>query len=291
MPDRGRDADTAAALEHLAGLAEVTAVVERTREACIALRRHPALRRRVAAARAEATIRAARSSAALAGAALPVSLFRAAAQGRGRFPEDATGRTARGAMRALAEAERLAQTWQQAPLQALARLHTAASAGLVAQEALGRPRPAGAQPGDGTDLHDPAGGPLSAPDGEQLAGRLEALASLMRAPESVPALVVAALVHAEVAVARPFAAGNGVVARALCRTVVIERGLDASGVAVWEAALLESGPGYAEALSAYAGGKPSGVIGWICSFGAAVQAGALEGQAVCDAVLAGQLPD
>jgi hypothetical protein len=39
----------------------------------------------------------------------------------------------------------------------------------------------------------PQGGPLLAPDGEQLRGRLEALASLMRAPESAPALLVAAL--------------------------------------------------------------------------------------------------
>ncbi|HET9654037.1 MAG TPA: hypothetical protein VFP72_01700 [Kineosporiaceae bacterium] len=286
-----RDADTAAALEHLAGLPEVAAVVESTREACIALRRHPALRRRTAAARAEAMVRAAHSTAALAGSQLPVALFRDAVRGRADFPDDAAGRTARGALRALAEVERLGPTWGQAPLQALARLHTAAGAGLMADDLLGRPRPAGAQPGDGADLHDATGAPLIAPDGQQLAGRLESLAALMRAPASVPALLVAALVHAEVAVVRPFSAGNGLVARALCRAVVVERGLDASGVAVWEPALVAAGVTYSQALSDYATGRPSGVTGWVCGFGEAVQAGALEGQAVCDAVLAGRLPD
>jgi Fic/DOC family len=289
VPGTDRDAETVAALEHLAAMHGVPAMVEATRQSCVALRRHPALRRRGAAARVEATVRAACCSAELAGAPVPVELVRDVAAGRARFADGAAGRTAQGALRALAEAERLGTTWQQAPLQALARLHTAACAGLVGDALLGRPRPAGAQPGDGADLLDPSGAPLLAPGGEQLTGRLEALASLLRAPEAVPALVVAALVHAEVAVARPFAAGNGVVARALCRAVVVGRGLDASGVAVWEAPMLRLGPGYAQGLSGYATGSPAGVQAWIGLFAEAVRGGAIEGTAVCDAVLAGEL--
>jgi hypothetical protein len=254
------------------------------------LRRHPALRSRGAAARVEATVRAACCSAELAGARVPVGLVRDVAAGRARFADDAAGRTARGALLALAEVERLGTTSQQAPLRVLARLHTAACAGLVDDALLGRPRPAGTQPGDGTDLLDPSGAPLPAPGGEQLTGRLEALAGLLRAPQSAPALVVAALVHAEVAVARPFAAGNGVVARALCRAVVVGRGLDAGGIAVWEAPVLRLGPRYAQGLSAYATGSPAGVLGWLGLFADAVRDGALEGMAVCDAVLAGELP-
>lgn len=279
-----------AALEHLAAAPGVPESIEAARDACVGLRMHQALRRRAAEARAEATVRAARCSAVLAGAQVPVSLVRDVARGRAGFPDDASGRTAQGALRALAEAERLGVTWQQAPLQALARLHTAACAGLVDDALLGRPRPAGARPGDGADLSDVAGGPLPAPDGDQLTGRLESLAGLMRAPESAPALLVAALVHAEVAVARPFAAGNGVVARALCRSVVVARGLDTTGTVVWEAPLLAAGPAYPRALSAYATGSPAGVVGWIRMFAELVRAGAGEARAVCDAVLAGRLP-
>jgi hypothetical protein len=285
----GRDVDTVAALKYLATRPGVPALVEATRDACLGLRRHPALRRRGATARAEATLRAARCSAEMAGARVPLVLVRDVARGRATFGDDAAGRTARGALRALAEAERLGPIGQQAPLQALARLHTAACAGLVGDALLGRPRPAGVRPGDGVDLHDASGGPLLAPDGEQLRGRLEALAGLMRAPESTPALLVAALVQAEVAVARPFVAGNGVVARALCRAVVIERGLDASGVAVWEAALLDAGQDHSQALSAYATGSTAGVLDWIRLFADSVRAGAREGAALGDAVLAGQL--
>jgi hypothetical protein len=282
--------ETVAALEHLAASPGVADLVEATRSACVGLRLHQALRRRGPAARAEATIRAAQCSAALAGAQVPVALVRDVARGSATFPDDAAGRTAQGVLRALAEAERLGSTWRQASLQALARLHTAACAGLVDDALLGRPRPAGAQPGDGADLHDASGGPLVAPDGDQLRGRLDALASLMRAPASSPALLIAALVQAEVAVARPFAAGNGVVARALCRAVVIERGLDTTGTVVWEAPLLAAGPRYARALSGYAAGSPAGVLAWIQLFAEAIRLGADEGAAVCEAVLAGRLP-
>jgi Fic family protein len=285
-----RDVETVAALEQLASAPGVPALIEAARDACVGLRLHQALRRRSAEARAEATVQAARSSAALAGAPLPLVLVRDVARGRAEFPDDASGRTARGVLRALAEADRLGRTWQQAPLQTLARLHTAACAGLVDDALLGRPRPAGDRPGDGTDLTGTAGGPLAAPDGEQLTGRLDALTGLLHAPESVPALLVAALVQAEVAVARPFAAGNGVVARALCRMVVIGRGLDPTGTVVWESPLLAAGPEYARGLSGYATGGPAGVLAWIGMFAEAVQAGAAQARRICDAVLAGRSP-
>ena len=141
-----------------------------------------------------------------------------------------------------------------APLQVLARLHVVAAAGLVPDDALGRPRLPGEAPGDGADLLRADGSPLPAADPAELPGRLGALADLLAAPAPVPALVVAALAHAEIATLRPFVAANGVVARAVCRALLVGRGLDPSGVAVWEAALLAAGPPYPLALAGYAAG-------------------------------------
>lgn len=291
-PDAGSTTDTAAALAALAALPGVPEAVDAAREACTNLRWHNALRRRTAEARAEAGIRAVRASAALAGARFPVDLVRDAARGAATLPDDPVGRTASGALRAAAEADRLEAVLATAPLQAIARLHVAAAAGLVPDDALGRPRAAGEVPGDGADLLTGAGPDdvVPAPDGgDPLTARLSGLVDLLRAPAEAPALVVAALVHAEVMTARPFVAANGVVARALCRALVVGRGLDPTGVAVWEAALLAAGPNYPLTLAAYASGTADGVRSWLTMFARAVVDGAGEGRAVCDAVLAGRL--
>ncbi len=279
----------AAALERLAALPGVPEAVDEAREACTQLRWHRALRRHAAPARAEAGIRAVRASAALAGARLPVDLVRDVARGAATFPPDAAGRAALGVLRAHAEAESLAPGWERAPLQALARLHVVAAAGLVPDAALGRPRLGGEAPGDGADLLTPDGTPLPVAGSDELPGRLAALADLLAAPPSVPALVVAALVHAEIATMRPFVAGNGVVARAVCRALVVGRGLDPTGVAVWEAAVLAAGPPYPLTLARYGGGTTDGVRDWLVLFARAVTDGAAEGRVVADAVLAGRL--
>ncbi|WP_460447691.1 Fic family protein, partial [Angustibacter aerolatus] len=162
------------------------------------------------------------------------------------------------------------------------RLHTAAAAGLAPDDALGRPRARDEAPRD-------LGGPqLAAPGGAELSSRLDGLATLLRADG--PALVIAALAHAEVLALRPFVAGNGVVARALQRAVVVERGLDPTGVAVPEVGLLAAGlPAYAAALGGYVRGTPEGVAGWLVHVADAVTAGAGEGVRVADAVQAGRL--
>jgi hypothetical protein len=269
----------ATALDRLAALPEVGDAVAAARDACTDLRGHPALRRRAAEARAEATIRAARCSAALDGARFPVDLVRDVARGAATLPDDAAGRTAMGAVRALSEAAHLEPMLARAPAQALARLHVAAAAGLVPDDALGRPR----RPGEGAD------GQGGVPAGPALTARLAGLADVLEAPSSSPALVVAAVAHAEVAVARPFVAANGVVARALARAVVVARGLDPMGVVVFEAAHLAAGPGYGSALAAYASGTPEGVAHWLVHCAGAVVEGAGEGRAICDDVLAGRL--
>lgn len=268
-------------------LAEVS---EGVRAALTDLRSHQALRRRSAEAAAEASVRAARASAALSGARVPVSMVRDAVRGVIDLPDDAAGLTVRGAIRALAAVERLGATWQRAPLQALASLHLAAAAGLVDDAALGRPRTAGELPGDGHDLLDDDGVEVPAPAGAALASRLDSVVTLLSGAGTASALVVAGLAQAEVAVVRPFVAGNLVVARALARAVLIGRGLDPSGLSVWEGALLARGPAYPLALAAYATQGRDGVIAWLQLFGEAVRDGVAEGRAVCDAVQAGRLP-
>ena len=277
------------ALQRLLDLPGVADGVEQARQACAGLARHPAMRRRAEQVAAEARVRAAHASAALDGARLPLEAFRDAARGAAALPSDPVGAVALGALRATAEAERVGAAWRSgperiSPLQVLARLHVAAAAGLLEQTALGRPRGPGERPGDVL-----AGDP-PAPDGAALAERVDRLADLLRAPTTCPAALVAALAQAEVATARPFAAANGVVARALARAVATSRGLDPGGAAIWEAGLVDLGPAVAEALRGYTSGEPEGVAAWLRCWTAAMVAGAGHGTAVADAVLAGRLP-
>jgi len=270
-------------LHRLAVLPGVPEAVEAARAGCTALRWHEGLRRRGDEARAETTVRAARATACLDGAELPLDLVRDMLRGARPAPSGAIGLAVSGALRATVEAGALGDVVRRSPLQALARLHTAAAAGLVADDALGRPRS-----GDQAPLDLPGPGP--APTGEALRARLEGLASLMGTAADVPALVVAALVHGEVLAARPFLVSNGIVARALFRAAVVERGLDPTGVAVPEVGLLRAGlPAYAAAVSAYASGTAEGVAAWLQFCARAVQAGADEGVTVADAVIAGRL--
>jgi hypothetical protein len=279
----------AEALGRLLELPEVADGVERARQACAGLARHPAMRRRADEVGAEARVRAAHASAALDGARLPLAAVREAACGATPLPDDPVGTAVHGALRAVAEAERAASAWRPgperaAPLQVLARLHVAAAAGRLEDDALGRPRRPDEAPRDGGGQDLPA-----APAGPAIAARLDSLADLLRAPASSPAVLVAALAHAEVAAVRPFLAGNGVVARALARAVVVSRGLDPRGAAIWEAGLLELGPRPVRALRGYARGEPQAVGEWLACWTEAVVLGAAQGTALADAVLAGRL--
>ncbi|HET8615797.1 MAG TPA: cell filamentation protein Fic [Actinomycetales bacterium] len=272
-----------AAVTQLVRLPGVEEAVDAARDACTQLRWHQALRRRTAEAAAESTARAARASAAMEGAELPLDVVRDMLRGAVAAPGDAVGRVVSGALRATAESRQLSRVLSTAPWQALARLHTAAAAGLVDDEALGRPRRDDEEPRD-------LAGPGVPPSGAELHGRLDGLVELLTLPGDVPALVVAALAHAEVMAMRPFVAGNGLVARSLFRALVVERGLDPTGVAVPEHGLQALGlPAYASALTGYAGGSSEGVAGWLVHCGDAVRLGAAEGVRVADAVRAGRL--
>jgi hypothetical protein len=256
-PDDHRPTD---ALAHIAGLPGVAAAVERARTAVDALRGHRALRRSSERVSSESALRGARASAALAGSDLPLDALR-------RSVGDSSGNDSdvvvRGALRVAAEIGLLQGTWSRAPLQAVARLHTLAAADLVPDEQLGRPAPAAAP-------------------------RLSGLGDLLSAPTTAPALVVAAVVHAELATMGAVAAGAGVVGRAAGRLTIIGRGLDPTAVSVPEVGHVELGrEAYEAALAGYRGGDPADIARWVVHCADAVVLGAREGVAICESLQRG----
>lgn len=248
----------------LAGLVElpgVAAAAESARVAVDRLRRHGVLRRRSTEVTAESARRGARASASLDGLAAT-----------GDIPPVA-------AMRLYAELGVLLPAWRRAPRQALARMHVLAARDRSADADLGRPRA-------GPEAEDPLGlGP--APTPQEVSGRLDALAELVVRRTSAPAIMVAAVVHGELLVLRPFAVGSGLVARAAARLTLVERGLDPRSLGVPEVGHAASGPAYAAAVRGYAAGGSRGVAGWVVHCANAVEAGAQEALAICEALRRG----
>jgi hypothetical protein len=155
---------------------------------------------------------------------------------------------AQGALRLSVELLGLVPVFGRSPAQALARLHALAGAGSVPDDLLGRPRDAAA------------------------ADRLrDALAVLTT---QRPALVTAALLHAELLVAEPFASANGLVARAAERLVLVSTGVDAKSLVVPEAGHLALRPAYESNLRGYATGGRSGAQVWLLYCAEAYSAGA-----------------
>lgn len=271
------------ALRALAALDSVDEAVTRARNACTDLRWHNALRKRMPECRAETTVRAARSSASLEGARFPISYVREVI-GAGRdVPDDLSGTQLSAAVRVAA----IAQEYSEKPealgnglSHILSKLSLAAGAGLVPQEQLGRPRVSGEAPGD-------LGGLPPAPGPAELLDRLAQLDELLADP-TLPALVVAAILHGEIVALRPFVIGNGLIARALFRIQLVSSGVDPTGVAVPEAAFLSDVQGYGQGGAAYTSGHD--VPGWIVSCATAVEKGVGEGRMVCQAVQSGKIP-
>ena len=274
----------------VADLAELPGVAERAAaavEACTRLRFEEALRRRIPEAAGESRIRGAQASAALDGADVPLSRVRDLVTGRVGWPvqPDPVDQALRGVVQATAETEHVEGVVLRAPLQAMARLHVAATAGVLPAEQVGRPR-------QGTEtareLMDLGAATAAGAVGDRLAG-IAALLGLVGRPR-VPALVLLALVHAEIATVRPFVRGNAVVARAVDRALLQASGLDPTGVAVPEAGHLRGGTAaYVGALAAYGTGSREGVGLWLRHCGDAVVAGAAEGERICAAVRTGRL--
>jgi hypothetical protein len=216
-------------------------------------------RRDVRAAAAEvasASIqRGARDSAAMDGADVAV------------VDESPMGRVLDAALRLTAAVPTQVDVFGAAPLQVLAHLHAVTAHGFTPADGLGRPR-SGEQADDPLNL-GPAVGSAEAAD------RLALLAQVLTAPTSAPAMVVAGIAHAEVALVRPFAWGSGLLARAVTRLVLASRGVDPSLFGIPEHGMLEQGrPAYVQALRGYATGTPQGVADFLVWHATAVGVGA-----------------
>jgi len=281
LQDVSTTADALLSLSALPGIAEAT---DAARRSCTQLRWHEALRRRTPEAAAESRVRGARASAALDGAAMDLDLVRDLMRGATPWPPRPGPLEAvlRGAVQATAETEHLRATVVTAPSQALARLHAAAAGHVLPESQVGRPRQAGEVSLEFSDL-----GP--SPDEFVVRERLSGIVELLICAQGSSAVVVAALVHAEIATVRPFVRGNGLVARAMERAIIQASGLDPTGVAVVELGHGPGGPAYLGALAAYGTGSAQGVAAWITHCAGAIVAGAEEGGRIADAVLAGRL--
>lgn len=225
------------------------------REAVDRLLAHRVLRRQSAAVSGESALRGARASACLEGVDVPLAGLRAGAV------EDPV---VQAALRISGGLGGLVGVWQQAPLQALARLHVLAAAGSVPEDRLGRP----------------SGQPA-------VAARLGVLARLVAGGSQVPGTLLAAVVHGELATLTPFGSADGLVARAAARLTLVTRGVDPKAVSVPEVGHSERADDYRVALAGYATGSSDGVAGWLRHCATAVELGAQEGLAICEAVLRG----
>ena len=227
-------------LTWLASLEGVPSAFAAARDGIDVVLRDRGLRRTSPETTAESLLRGAHASAVLEGSGSSLAAVR----------EGAGDAVAADAVRVSTSLLGLAPTLSRSPLQVLARLHTLAAAGSLADDELGRPRDA------------------------EAAERLQGVARLLSSPSSVPALLLAAVVHADLATAAPFASHNGLVARAAERLVLVARGVDEKSLTVPEAAHLALRPAYESNLRAYRDGGANGVHAWLLYAAEAYAAGA-----------------
>ena len=228
------------ALRDLAALEGVGSAMAAARDGIDALLRDRGLRRTSPDLTATSLLRGAHASAVLEGSA---SSFDEVASGAG-------DPTAVASVRLSTELLALVPVLGHSPLRVFARLHTIVGKGLVDDDQLGRPRGPGA------------------------AERLAGLARLLLAPTAAPALVTAAVVHAELTTVAPFASHNGIVARAAERLLLVARGVDPTSLTVPEAGHLALRREYESNLRGYGGGGAAGVHAWLLYAAEAYTAGA-----------------
>ena len=216
------------------------------------------LRRQSAEVSVEAGLRDARASAALAGVDIPLEELRT---------QGSADPVVQGALRVSAELGGLRETFIRAPRQVLARLHVLAAADLTTPDQLGRPR-------EGADT-------------AAVTRRLGALAELLSQPTKAPAVVVAAVVHGELLALRPFTEANGIVARGAARLVLLARGLDPKALTSPDVGHLELREEYTSAAEAYSTGGAAGLSAWVSHCCRAVEFGARDSLAICEALARG----
>ncbi len=229
-------------LAPLLELADVPAELAAARTDVDDALRHPSLRSAGGAVAAEVALRSAVASAALEGHGYPVADVRAGT---------VTDPVLQGALRVSRELDDMSSLWFKVPRQVLARVHVLAARDVVPADRLGRPG------------LDPAG-----------MARLGALLDLVTEPPGVPAVLLAAVVHAELVTLAPFAGPGGVVARAAARLCLVAGGLDPRALIAPELGHLDRQPEYVGSLGAFATGTPDGLRAWLRHYATAVSVAA-----------------
>ncbi|NED62728.1 oxidoreductase, partial [Streptomyces sp. SID10244] len=113
------------------------------------------------------------------------------------------------------------------------------------------------------------------------------LGQLITGATSVPAPVLAAVVHGELLGVGAFPTANGVVARAASRLVCTSSGLDPHNLGVPEVTWLRRLDDYRSLSTGFADGDPTAVGAWIVLCCEALEAGAGEARSIADAARAG----
>jgi len=227
-------------LAWLTSLEGVPSAYASARDGIDVMLRDRGLRRTSPETTAESLLRGAHASAVLEGSASTTADVR----------EGGGDEIALAAVRISAELLALTPVLTRSPLQALARIHALAAVGSLPEDRLGRPRD------------------------DASSARLLARAQLRTATTAAPALMVAALVHADLATTAPFASHNGLVARAAERLVMVARGVDEKSLVVPEAGHLALRPAYESNLRGYRDGGRAGVHAWLLYGAEAFAAGA-----------------
>ena len=284
----------------------VAAASEALYEASAQLRWQEALRKRWREARAEASVRAAVSGAAIEGAVVSAQALReqiaTGPKGAGAHAssKDPAWDAATGLWRAHSRLvgympDLVGRTRPVVPAtaQLMATLHRdvagpLAVGGLISEAVVGCPRESGQalenQSLEGGGLLE--GGPGPNLGGQELRERLAQIVALIDTP-NLPALVRVALVHAEMLTVRPFALANGALGRLLVRHLSVRDGLDPTGVSVSDYYAGRVPAAYAEAAQAYASASLEGVVAWIIWQAEALLEGMRQGSELSRAVQAG----
>ena len=308
----------------------VAAASEALYEASAQLRWQEALRKRWREARAEASVRAAVSGAAIEGAVVSAQALReqiaAGPKGAGvhASSKDPAWDAATGLWRAHSRLvgympDLVGRTRPVVPAtaQLMATLHRdvagpLAVGGLISEAVVGCPRESGQalenqslegggllEGGktalEGTGLRENGkplleGGPGPNLGDQELRERLAQIVALIDTP-NLPALVRVALVHAEMLTVRPFALANGALGRLLVRHLSVRDGLDPTGVSVSDYYAGRVPAAYAEAAQAYASASLEGVVAWIIWQAEALLEGMRQGSELSRAVQAGTTRD
>ena len=216
-------------LNALAVLEGVPSAYAAARDGIDAMLRDRGLRRTPPETTGESLLRGAHASAVLEGSGSSLDEVRAGS----------ADEVAEDAVRVSTELLSWAPMLSRSPIQVLARLHTVAGARSLPDDQLGRPRDA------------------------ESAARLRVVADVLSASGDLPAMLVAAVAHAEVADAAPFASHNGIVARAVERLVLVSRGVDEKSLVVPEVGHLANRGAYESNLAAYRSGGRAGVHAWL----------------------------